>query len=335
MSPGRVPLRSAADALTPPLVKRFRVDLAALLDDPANDRLLVAVSGGPDSVALLLLAHAVIGERCIAATVDHGLRSASAAEAAMVAELCRSRGISHRTLIGELPPRAGRTANLSARARMLRYGLLEEERVRVRAAAIATGHHADDQLETMVMRLDRGAGVAGLAGVRARSERIVRPLLSWRRAELAAIVAAAGIAAAADPSNVDDRFDRARLRKRLDKVHAFDIQSWGRSARALGDAEDAIAWSAARLAGERIVFAEAHADLDASGIPFELQRRLVENCLRHVQPAIEPRGDATARLVRALAEGRTSMLGNVRASVTRRGGGRLWTFAAAPPRRAR
>lgn len=324
---------SASDALNAGAVARFARDLSALFD-VERGRLLVAVSGGGDSLALMLLAHAVLGERCVAATVDHGLRAASADEAAFVASLARRFGVPHVTLRGEMPARAGRTANLSARARAFRYALLEGERVRARAHAIATAHHADDQLETMVMRLNRGAGVAGLAGVRARGGRIVRPLLGWRRAELASIVAAAGIEPVADPSNVDDRFDRARLRKVLAGVGAFDVTGWQRSAGALGDAEDAIAWTVQKLAGERIAVADGRVELQADDLPFELQRRLVERCLRTVEPPIDPRGEALARLAMLLRGGRAGMLGNVRAAVTRRDGRALWTFVLAPPRRA-
>lgn len=299
----------------------------------ARGRLLVAVSGGGDSLALMLLARAALGERCVAATVDHGLRAASAGEAAFVARLAAARGIAHLTLRGPLPARAGRTANLSARARAMRYALLEGERVRVGADAIATAHHADDQLETMVMRLNRGAGIAGLAGVRAKGGRIVRPLLGWRRAELAAIVAAAGIVPVEDPSNVDDRYDRARLRKVLAGVGAFDAEQWTASARALGDAEDAIGWAVERLMGERCAFGVGVAAMTPHELPFELQRRLVDRCLRHVDPAIDPRGEALARLAASLRAGRGGTLGAVRATVGERDGMTVWRFVPAPPRR--
>jgi tRNA(Ile)-lysidine synthase len=109
-----VPLTSASE-LSADAVERFTRDLAALADPGV--RILVAVSGGPDSVALLLLARAALGDKCSVATVDHGLRAESADEAAWVADLCAARGIVHATLRADLPNRAGRTANLSARAR--------------------------------------------------------------------------------------------------------------------------------------------------------------------------------------------------------------------------
>jgi tRNA(Ile)-lysidine synthase len=119
-----LPGLTAAGAIDPAAIDRFAADLSALCD-PARDRVLVGVSGGPDSVALLLLAHALLGERCVAATVDHGLRPEAADEAAWVAELCAARGIDHAILRGAVPERAGHTANVSARARALRYESLQ------------------------------------------------------------------------------------------------------------------------------------------------------------------------------------------------------------------
>ena len=317
-------------AIDPAALERFAGDLAALCD-PASDRVLVGVSGGPDSVALLLLAHALIGQRCVAATVDHGLRPESADEAAWVADLCAARGIDHAVLRGTLPERTGHTANLSARARVLRYELLERQAEAVGASHIATAHHADDQLETLIMRLNRGAGVGGLAGVRATSGRVIRPLLGWRRAELGAIVAAAGISPVEDPSNVSDRFDRARLRKMLAGVDWIDAGRVAASAAALADAEEAIGWMVHQLGTDRITAEGDSLMLDARDLPFELVRRLVDHCVRRIDPAAGSRGPALLRIVKALESGETAMLGDVVAvaqSASR------WRFRKAPPRRS-
>jgi len=315
-------------------VARFARDLAALANPDAP--LLVAVSGGPDSVALLLLAHAALGERCRAATVDHGLRPESASEAAWVADLCAARGIPHAILTAPLPDRAGRTANLSARARALRYRLLEEQADAIGAAHIATAHHADDQVETLVMRLNRGAGVAGLAGVRAKSGRIVRPLLGWRHAELVALCAAQGIAPIDDPSNVSDRFDRARLRKSLAAVDWLDAGRVAASATALGDAEEAIGWMVDRLWDQLCHRDTTGIALEVPGdLPFELRRRLVERCVLAIDAMASPRGGALAAAVRALESGGSTMLGNVACNPARADDGAIkWRFAMAPPRRS-
>lgn len=308
-------------------VERFRANLA-LLTDPARDRVLVAVSGGPDSVALLLLTHAVLGGRCLAATVDHGLRPAAADEAVWAAQLCSTIGVSHKVLRASLPDRVGRTANLSARARDLRYRLLDAYADAIGADWIATAHHADDQVETLVMRLNRGAGVAGLAGVRRRSGQVIRPLLDWRRDELAALVAAAGITAVDDPSNRDDRFDRARLRKALAQASWLDPVGFSASARALAEVEDALGWTVARLAAERIAVTGDTVAFDPADLPPALVRRLVLECLRRIDPAAAPDGQTLSRLVAALKEGRAATVGGCVART-----GTRWRFHAAPPRR--
>ncbi|UZK68434.1 tRNA lysidine(34) synthetase TilS [Sphingomonas sp. S1-29] len=331
-----VPLPSAADTLIPDAgaVARFRGDLARLVDIE-RVQLLVAVSGGPDSLALLLLASAALGDRCSAATVDHGIRSAAADEAAFVARLCADRGLRHSVLTGDLPPRVGRTANLSTRARALRYALLETHMADIGADRLATGHHADDQIETVVMRLNRGAGVAGLAGIRAGGGRVVRPLLGWRRSDLAAMVAACGISAIDDPSNIDDRYDRARLRKALRDNPLLDAAGVVASASALADADAALGWTARQLFDSDCRRAANGIVFDVGDIPFELRRRIVERCLRAIDPAIAMRGEALVRFVRALDSGRPAVLGGVKgAVVTRPDNGTAWHFAPAPPRRA-
>lgn len=316
-------------------VARFGRDLARLID-VRRDTVLVAVSGGADSLALLFLTHAVLGDRCVAATVDHGLRAASAGEADFVGRLCSERGITHHLLTGALPDRVGRTANLSVRARSLRYRLLEETLTTQNLQWLATGHHADDQLETFVMRANRGAGVAGLAGIRRRGAHMIRPLLDWRRRELDDLVAREGIVAVDDPTNSDDRFDRARLRKVLAEVDWLDASRIGDSAAALGQADEALAWSADRIFDERVACGPDERTFLPHGIPGEIARRVLIRCLVEIDSQCDADGPAIARLAESLAGGRSSMLGNV--SVTVRGerdGGPLWHFRPAPPRRAR
>jgi tRNA(Ile)-lysidine synthase len=316
-------------AVDPATLDRFADDLSALCD-PAQDRVLVAVSGGPDSLALLLLTQALLGERCVAATVDHGLRPEAADEAAWVADLCAAQRIDHAILRGTLPDRTGHTANLSARARALRYELLQAHADSVGATHIATAHHADDQVETLIMRLNRGAGVGGLAGVRAVTGRLIRPLLGWRRAELGAIVAAAGIVAVEDPSNVSDRYDRARLRKQLAAIDWIDATRVAASASALADAEQAIGWMVRQLGTDRVVAEGDSLTLDPRDLPFELVRRLVEQCVRQIDTTAEIRGPALLRMVKALESGDTAMLGDVAAVALSPA---AWRFRKAPPRR--
>lgn len=179
--------------------------------------ILVAVSGGPDSVALLALltewaASLPTPPVLFAATVDHGLRPEAADEARGVAELCAALGIPHETLQwrGEKPATA-----VQERAREARYALLRGH-ARAGGACIVTAHTLDDQAETLLMRMARGSGPAGLAGMRARSLHagvvIARPLLGVAKSRLVATCRARGLAFIDDLSNADPRFGRVRWR---------------------------------------------------------------------------------------------------------------------------
>jgi tRNA(Ile)-lysidine synthase len=187
--------------------------------------LLVAVSGGPDSMALLLLAsrwRAAGGDVPVyAATVDHGLRPESRAEAVSVARWAASLGVPHETLIwaGEKP-----STRIQERARDARYALLATHAARVGADTLATAHHADDQAETILFRLLRGSGVAGLAGMARETRRgdlwHARPLLDLGKADLVACCEAAGQAYVRDPSNENPAYARTRMRRLMETLAA-------------------------------------------------------------------------------------------------------------------
>jgi len=172
---------------------------------------LVAVSGGPDSVALLDLlvgAAAEAGLRLVVAHADHGIAEASAAVAATVTRLAARYGLPCEVGRLGLGPRASETV-----ARQARYDWLQATRVRIGAEWIVTAHHRDDQAETVLLRVLRGSAPAGLAGMAARSrDGIVRPLLPFSHAELVAHVRARGLAAHDDPANADPRHLRSWLR---------------------------------------------------------------------------------------------------------------------------
>jgi tRNA(Ile)-lysidine synthase len=194
--------------------RRFAADFARIASDIANP--LFAVSGGPDSMAMLTLAHEALPSGFTVASIDHRLRPEAVEESAMVAAHCATLGVLHATLAPSEPITG---ASIQAQARTTRYALLTDHARAIGAGALVTGHHADDQAETFLMRAARGSGLAGLAGVRARTEihgvTVVRPLLDWRRAELRAIVRRAEVPFFDDPSNHDDRHDRTRFRRLL------------------------------------------------------------------------------------------------------------------------
>jgi len=187
---------------------------------------VVAVSGGPDSTALLLLAarwakRAKKPPRLLAVTIDHGLRAAAKAEAAAVKRLARQLNVPHRTLRWRgLKP----TSGLQEAARTARYGLLAQAAARAGLAHVLTAHTLDDQAETVLFRLARGSGLTGLAGMApvslipgARDDRIflLRPLLAVPKSRLVATLKTAGIGYADDPTNRDTAFTRPRLRALL------------------------------------------------------------------------------------------------------------------------
>ncbi|MBY8824589.1 tRNA lysidine(34) synthetase TilS [Sphingomonas colocasiae] len=303
----------------PDLVARFGADAS-----PPPGAVGIAVSGGPDSLALLLLAAAAWPERVIAATVDHGLRPEAAAEAAYVGAICARRGIAHETLVPATPI----TGSLQAAARTARYGLLENWRARHGAGCVMTAHHADDQAETLLMRLNRSAGLGGLAGIRRANGFVLRPLLGWRHSELVAIVEAAGIEPVSDPSNHDDRFDRVRMRAALAGSDWIDVRAVAASASHLADAEAAMAWMVARLSEERVVVEDEAFLLDPAGLPDELVRRLVLDMIARVDPVAAPGGPPLDRLLATLRAGGQASIG---AALCR--GGPRWRVAPAPARR--
>lgn len=292
---------------------------------------MLAVSGGADSLAMLLLAHAAIPDRIACATVDHGLRAAAADEAAMVAAVCAGRAIPHATL--QPDPTLEPGGNVQARARAARYDALAAHAAATGCTAILTAHHADDQAETLLMRANRGSGVDGLAGVRAAGRweelPVLRPLLGWRRAELVAIVEGAGLIAADDPSNRDSAHDRPRIRALIAASADLNPAGLARSAGALADASDALRWSFERLVADRISLSGQSCSIDSGDLPREYRRRLLAHGMAALGEAA-PRGPALDRLLATLEAGESAMLGATRANAK----GAIWQLSPTPPRRS-
>ena len=313
------------------LTARFAAALEALWPGfTANSelRLGLAVSGGPDSLALLLLAHDALPGRIAAATVDHGLRAESAAEAALVRQVCASLKVEHATLPVTVAP-----GNVQSRARDARYAALAGWAAAAGLAALATAHHADDQAETLLLRLNRGSGVAGLAGVRARGLvpgaqlPLLRPLLAFRRADLAEVVTAAKLEPVSDPSNLDDQFDRARLRKALGGADWLDVSALAASAGHLADADAALDWAAQREWTECVARAPLGLTYRPQA-PRAVALRVLARIVRELDGE-EPRGSAVARLFDRLLARETASIGNLVARATIEG----WSFTKAPQRR--
>lgn len=318
--------------LEPELVDRFAADLDALV--APGEKVGLAVSGGPDSIALLLLASAARPDRVEAATVDHALRAWSASEAAGVAEFCAKIGVPHQVLTAEWasPPRT----SIQERAREERYRLLGRWMLSRSIDALATGHHADDQAETLLMRLNRGAGVRGLAAMRPVSVvpgtelPLVRPLLGWRRSELEQVCMEAGAPTVSDPSNRDEQFERVQVRRILADLDWLDGAMLERSASHLAEADAALDWAAAKVWAETVTEQSGALLFKPEGVPRELLRRTVASAVARLATEGEAgrlRGRELDQLLAALGSGATATLRGVRCS-----GGDVWTFEPAPPR---
>lgn len=313
----------------PSAITRFQHSIDALIgkEAAAEARLGIAVSGGPDSMALLWLATHAYPGRVEAATVDHGLRAEARAEAEMVGRWCTEQGVPHAILAPAQPI----TGSIQASARAARYALLHQWREARGIAWLLTAHHADDQLETIVMRLNRSSGVGGLAGIRARNRAVLRPLLGWRRAELLAIAQSCALPHVLDPSNEDARFDRVEMRRHLAGVDWLDPLAASRTAAACADAEDALTWLVHDLAARHVhATGEARWELDRHDFPREIQRRLLLHMLARAEPDTPPpRGDTIDQALVQLLCGRKACVGHWLFA-----GGARWSLSAAPPRSA-
>lgn len=265
-------------------------------------RLGVAVSGGGDSVAALLLACEVMEPRRVAAvTVDHGLRPDSAREAAGVAALCARLGASHDTLVWER--RGG--GNLQEAARRARLALIGRWAAS-RVDAVVLAHTLDDQAETVLMRLARGSGVDGLSGMararRAQGVLWLRPFLTVPREDLRDILRARAIGWIEDPSNADPRFLRARARSALAALGDIGV-----SARGLAETADRMRRARAVLEGATEEAMRAHVieqsgtalvDPGAMDLPGEIRDRLFARLIMALSGGeYRPRLEALHRLL--------------------------------------
>lgn len=316
----------ASTATDRALVERFGKALDRL--NPTGDRIGLAVSGGPDSMAMLLLAHQAIPGDFEVATVDHGLRSEAKDECALVVAACEARGVPCEVLSVDIGD-----GNVQAQARAARYEALGNWAMRRELSVVATAHHADDQAETMLMRLNRGSGVAGLAGVRRSqplgktSGKLIRPLLEFRRGELESVIASAGQQVVHDPSNMDDRFDRVRIRSALADCNWLDPAALATSASNLAEAYEALQAYAAQLWPE-MVKETPDGFLLRPGPSREMNRRLLAQVMEHLGG--RPRGGDVARLLLRLEAGKGGNVAGVLAKNDESG----WQLTREPPRRA-
>jgi tRNA(Ile)-lysidine synthase len=242
---------------------------------------LIAVSGGPDSTALLLMAAEWTARqgttRIAAATVDHGLRPEGTAEARGVSALCERLGVPCHVLVWTGPKPSTR---VQEKAREARYRLLAACARDTGAEAIVTAHHADDQAETVLFRLMRGSGLAGLRGMEPLTQRdgimIVRPLLGIPKSALIAFVKSREVAFVEDPSNAEPRYARTRLRALTERLgeEGLDAEGLARFARRAAEADEALE----RMASEAESRLGADGPIDAR-LLFEAPIAIVQRIL--------------------------------------------------------
>lgn len=279
----------------------------------------VAVSGGGDSLALLNLLNDIYtrsGGVLMAVTVDHGLRAGSDAEAQMVADHCAQLGISHKVLRWQGWDKAG---NLQDEARRARYGLMADWAREQELDAIALGHTADDQAETVLMRLARRSGVDGLAAMspsrKADGMVWLRPMLGLGRNDLRTYLTGAGVKWIEDPSNEDTRFDRIKVRGALKALSdvGIDANSLGVVAHNMNEAREALEVFTQNAARDCMQLTHGSVVFDRNALlalPSEVQRRLWCHALDWINPSpYPPRRAALAQLLRAVEAQQPTTLG--------------------------
>jgi tRNA(Ile)-lysidine synthase len=332
----------------------------AIRDDEANALffdlegvrgLILAVSGGPDSTALLVLAarwakRQKRAPKLLAVTIDHALRPEAAREAVAVKRLARRLGVTHRTLRWRgRKPKAG----LPEAARHARYQLLAQAAAHAGYAHVLTAHTLDDQAETVLFRLARGSGIVGLAAMAHASPLpsgegtifLVRPLLHVPKARLIATLQVARIAYSEDPTNRDPRFTRARLRTLMPALAREGLDARGlarlavRMRRAESTIEFAVAAARAALAPDPwrergpVVFETVR----FASLPAEVALRLLGRAIAHTGDEGPVELAKLETLYDALRQARSRLRRTLAGALITVGSDRL-TIERAPPRRA-
>lgn len=297
------------------------------------DRIGVAVSGGGDSVALLSVMAKYAAQTRVelhVITIDHGLRKEFAQEAAIVTDLCLTLGLQHHVEYWSGWDGAG---NLQAEARAGRYAVMTDWAYANRIDHIVLAHTADDQAETVLMRLARSSGVDGLSAMAERTVNRgitwVRPFLHVRRKTLRLYLQASGLTWAEDPSNEDHAFERVRIRDALTLLETLGV-----SVDVLVDVADHMRQAREALDWQTFLIARDLVDIQAGAVvitfnrfraqPAEIKRRLLVHALKWVAGSdYAPRRDAVARTLTAISDSKAMTLAGCQVT---RFKDQLWIF---------
>ncbi|MGE3247525.1 MAG: tRNA lysidine(34) synthetase TilS [Beijerinckiaceae bacterium] len=311
-------------------------------------KILAAVSGGPDSMALLHMLAQWCGHlsgrpELFVATVDHALRQESAAEAVLVANFAQMLGTPHTTLVWENPRKESR---LQEAARAARYQLLAAHAAKCGADVLMTAHHAGDQAETILYRLLRGSGVTGLGGMAAERPlgklRLARPLLEFSKDMLVDYCHTKTIPYVEDPGNQQSRFARVRMRRLIATMEEEGIkpEDWTRLARRMRRAGEALE-TAAAAAEKRWVSGtlDVGVTVDFEHLaqePDEIVLRVIVSCVQKFSPGTPIRFDRAEKLAVRLKDAAcsrsalTATLGNASIRLNAKG---ILTLVRQPERR--
>jgi tRNA(Ile)-lysidine synthase len=307
--------------------------VAGFFGDDVPERLGVAVSGGGDSVALLAVLVDYARARPVhlsVVTVDHGIRAGARDEIALVADLCARWGLPHHVAQWSAPRAAG---NFQATAREARYGLIAEWALANDIGQIALGHTADDQAETVLMRLARGAGVDGLSAMAPRRDSRgvtwLRPFLEVGRAALRACLTQAGIGWCEDPSNDNRAYARIRMRDALAGLADVGItaERLGQVASNMTQARSALDQQTYLAARAIVTFRHGALGLDKRAFdaqPAEIRRRLLVRSVMWISgSAYAPRRATVAGALSAVHSGQTTTLDGCQIATA---GDTVWIF---------
>lgn len=309
--------------MTTGVTAQFLVQMQRFFPDEPPTKLGIALSGGGDSVALLTLMagwRTKAGPDLYAITIDHGLRAGSAAEAQDAKAHCDRLRIPHQILRWQGWTGQG---NLQDVARRARRKLISDWAQKNTIQTVAVGHTADDQAETMLMRLARGSGVDGLSGMAVSSHNnhvnFIRPLLTHRRDDLRQYLRDLGLGWADDPSNEDTRFDRIKARQAIEGLANLGItvdglvQTASRLRSTRGYLEQQLAQVARNLTSVTVLGDVLIDRKEFVALHVEMQQRLMAHALKWVASTpYRPRQSSLADVLLAVGHGQVRTLAGCR-----------------------